>query len=88
MIKFYILLIAIISFLTSGVFGQSAASGPASSSTSLVERKAGKVVLPPEKANPVTIPKIGTPIVIDGRPDEEAWQSPRYSKTFTRPARR
>jgi len=34
--------------------------------------KPGAVVIPPEKLRPINIPKLGTPIVIDGRPDEPA----------------
>ena len=42
----------------------------------------GKVVLPPEKANPVTIPKFETPPVIDGKLDEPVWQSAAVLKDF------
>ena len=30
--------------------------------------------LPPEKANPVVVPKFDKPPVIDGKLDEEVWQ--------------
>ena len=46
------------------------------------ESRSGKVVVPPEKARPVTIPKVSTPIVIDGRPDEEAWKNAAVFKDF------
>lgn len=38
--------------------------------------------LPPEKANPVTIPKISDVINIDGTPDEEIWKSAAVFKDF------
>lgn len=41
-----------------------------------------KFNLPPEKANPVTIPKIDSQIVIDGNPDEEIWKSAAVFKDF------
>jgi len=45
-------------------------------------RKGGKVVVPPEKAKAIIIPKISTPIVIDGRLDEEAWKTAAVFKDF------
>ncbi len=42
----------------------------------------GAVVLPPEKANPVTIPKFAKPPVIDGRLDDEVWQGAAVLKDF------
>lgn len=41
-----------------------------------------RLKLPPEKARPVTIPKIETAITIDGRPDEAAWQTAAVFKDF------
>ncbi len=40
------------------------------------------VVIPPEKAVPIKVPKISPGIVIDGRPDEEAWKSAAVFKDF------
>lgn len=40
------------------------------------------VTLPPEKAGPVAIPKLDVPIVIDGRPDEEAWKQAAVFRDF------
>ena len=54
----------------------SAASNGDSSSRS------GKVSVPPEKAQPVNIPKTSEGIVIDGRPDEEIWQRAAVFKDF------
>lgn len=42
----------------------------------------GAVVLPPEKANPVTIPKFGKPPVIDGNLNDAVWQSAAVLKDF------
>lgn len=44
--------------------------------------KIGNVPVPPEKAYPITIPKIGQPIVIDGKIDEEAWKDAAVFKDF------
>jgi hypothetical protein len=38
--------------------------------------------LPPEKANPVTVPKFAKPPVIDGRLDEAVWQNAAVFKDF------
>ncbi len=45
-----------------------------------------RLILPPEKANPIVVPKIDTPIVIDGRLDEEAWKSAAVFKDFIQTA--
>ncbi len=42
----------------------------------------GSVVLPPEKANPVNIPKFDKAPVIDGKLDEVVWQSAAVLKDF------
>lgn len=44
--------------------------------------KVNGVVVPPEKARPMHIPKLTTPMVIDGRPDEEAWKQAAVFKDF------
>jgi hypothetical protein len=42
-----------------------------------------KIVIPPEKARPVTVPKIDpVGITIDGKPDEEAWRTASVFKDF------
>lgn len=46
------------------------------------EPKKSKFNLPPEKANPVIVPKIESPITIDGNPDEEAWKTAAVFKDF------
>ena len=42
----------------------------------------GAVVLPPEKANPVRIPRVERPPVIDGKLDDEAWRHAAVFKDF------
>lgn len=44
--------------------------------------KIGNVPVPPEKAYPITIPKIGQTIVIDGKVDEEIWKDAAVFKDF------
>jgi Domain of unknown function (DUF5916)/Carbohydrate family 9 binding domain-like len=48
----------------------------------IIPKSNGKVVLPPEKTRPMTIPKLSVPIVIDGRPDEESWKNAAVFKDF------
>lgn len=45
-------------------------------------KKSGTAVVPPEKAAPVNVPKLAVPIVIDGRPDEDAWKNAAVFKDF------
>jgi hypothetical protein len=47
----------------------------------IAAKKSG-IEVPPEKARPITIPKFGAPIVIDGKPDEEAWKDAAVFKDF------
>ena len=44
--------------------------------------KSGSVDLPLEKSSPMHIPKFATAITIDGRPDEEAWNTAAVFKNF------
>lgn len=64
--------------------GESSSSGVStkSASNSAKPVKEGKVSIPPEKARPIGIPKIGIPISIDGRVDEEAWKDAAVFKDF------
>jgi hypothetical protein len=41
-----------------------------------------KIALPPEKANPVRLPKFEKPPVIDGKLDDEVWKSAVVLKDF------
>lgn len=51
-------------------------------STNTNSASGGKVEVPPEKAKPISIPKLSTAITIDGRPDEEAWKTAAVFKDF------
>jgi hypothetical protein len=71
--------------------GQQASSSSSSSTTTSsdpvveVKRdnlKGGKVTVPPEKARPIPVPNVTTPITIDGRLDEEAWKTAAIFKDF------
>ncbi|MEQ1606810.1 MAG: DUF5916 domain-containing protein [Pyrinomonadaceae bacterium] len=44
--------------------------------------KVNGVAVPPEKMRPMHIPKTAVPLVIDGRPDEEAWKQAAVFKDF------
>ena len=44
--------------------------------------KIGNVPVPPEKAYPINIPKIGQALVIDGKVDEEIWKDAAVFKDF------
>lgn len=46
-----------------------------------VVKKSG-IEIPPEKARPQNVPLIASEIIIDGRPDEEAWKSANVFKDF------
>jgi hypothetical protein len=50
--------------------------------TSAAATPKGAFVVPPEKANPVTIPRFDKPPVIDGKLDEEVWQKAAVLKDF------
>lgn len=47
-----------------------------------VPAKPGAVVLPPEKANPVNIPRFDKPPVIDGKLDDQVWETAAVLKDF------
>jgi len=61
-----------------------AANASPSSSVKTATNGGGKpaIVLPPEKANPVKLPKFEKPPVIDGKIDEEIWKSSTVLKDF------
>lgn len=42
----------------------------------------GKTEVPAEKLRPIVIPKLGTPVTVDGKPDEEAWKLAAVFKDF------
>ena len=87
--RFYSLLAALIFSISINAqtsSGPQAATANGSAGTAKDEKatlvKGSKVVLPPEKARPMTIPKFAEPITIDGRPDEEAWKNAAVFKDF------
>jgi len=53
-----------------------------SNDTKTTPASKSKVVIPPEKAKPIKIPKIETPPTIDGKPDEETWKLAAVFKDF------
>lgn len=55
---------------------------PSPASNAAAGVKVGNVTLPPEKARPMVVPKFASPIVIDGKPDEEAWKDAAVFKDF------
>ncbi|MBA3354075.1 MAG: hypothetical protein H0U23_16920 [Blastocatellia bacterium] len=44
--------------------------------------KKSEIEIPPEKARPITVPKIELAMTIDGRPDEEAWKNAAVFNDF------
>jgi hypothetical protein len=44
--------------------------------------KGRAIALPPEKANPVVVPRFDAPPVVDGKLDDEIWKSARVLKDF------
>src|SRR6478735_2746293 len=75
-------LLGLILLLSFNAFSQAAAAASSSAGTDTSGRKVGNVILPPEKMRPMSIPKLGTAVVIDGRPDEEAWSTAAVFKDF------
>lgn len=80
----YIAAVLAIIFICSVGYSQTATAGaPADSPVEVkIETKGGKVVVPEEKRRAITIPKLAVKIVIDGRPDEDAWKSAAVFKDF------
>ena len=82
--KLFIFL-AIFIFAANG-WPQASSSGTAETKSNLVETKVEPkkkgIVVPPEKASPINIPKISSPLVIDGKPDEESWKTAAIFKDF------
>ncbi len=81
-----------ITLTTTAAFGQSeraaervaaasAATGAEPAKGSVASRRAS-MVLPPEKAQPMVIPRLARPPTIDGRIDDEVWESAAVFKDF------
>jgi hypothetical protein len=68
--------------------GNAAAVAASNSNTATAakdDRKSPKksgIEIPAEKASPITVPKIGIAVTIDGRPDEDAWKTAVLFKDF------
>jgi hypothetical protein len=58
---------------------KSPGSGSKSKTESAITRRAS---IPPEKAQPVRVPRFDKPPVIDGKPDEEVWKQGALFKDF------
>ncbi|HLE63383.1 MAG TPA: sugar-binding protein, partial [Pyrinomonadaceae bacterium] len=58
------------------------ASNGKSSAPAATSKAKGSVVVPPEKAKPVTLPKFDKPPVIDGKLDDSIWQNAAVLKDF------
>ncbi len=67
---------------TSASFAQQLAASTPSTSSGARTDGGGKVTLPPEKAQPIVIPKTGLPPTIDGHIDEETWKKAAVFKDF------
>src|SRR5690242_12924368 len=52
------------------------------SNTKLAAPAKGNFTIPPEKANPITVPRFDKPPVIDGKLDDEVWQKAVVLKDF------
>src|SRR5437667_8275996 len=55
---------------------------PATNSAGAATISKGSVVVPPEKSNPVTVPRFDKAPVIDGKLDEAIWQTAAVLKNF------
>ena len=63
--------------------GSSNPAAPSSSpDAAAASAKPGAIVLPPEKANPVKIPRFDKPPVIDGKLDDQVWENAAVLKDF------
>jgi hypothetical protein len=79
--------LCLLTFFCCAVSAQISGTAPTStnSASSVTEVKkvpAKGVEIPPEKRAPMTVPKITTPLVIDGKVDEEVWKTAAVFKDF------
>lgn len=87
-LKSFLLCFALVLLCENFSAGQASSASTTSSSPSKTnttpkeESKGGKVVVPPEKARPITIPKLSAAITIDGKLDEEIWKTAAVFKDF------
>ncbi|HYX31208.1 MAG TPA: DUF5916 domain-containing protein [Pyrinomonadaceae bacterium] len=57
-------------------------ASPSSSATKTTNASKHAIVLPPEKSQPITIPRFDKPPVIDGKLDDEVWKHAAVLKDF------
>ncbi|MEO6656543.1 MAG: DUF5916 domain-containing protein, partial [Pyrinomonadaceae bacterium] len=77
----YLLAIIILSLCVKAQQTAGLDANTAAKTTSEV-RTGSKVEVPAEKKRPIVIPKASSAIIIDGRPDEEAWKQAAVFKDF------
>lgn len=88
--KFLVFLAIIVFAVCSYAQPHASSNGPAPSSSASSNADDKKpaagartgITVPPEKASPITVPKMALAIAIDGKLDEEAWQSAVVFKDF------
>lgn len=81
--KFFVLILFL--FTCIAAYAQPNGSPAAAASTSTTETPkegGGPVKAPPEKLLPIGVPKISSAIIVDGKPDEEAWKAAAVFKDF------
>jgi Domain of unknown function (DUF5916)/Carbohydrate family 9 binding domain-like len=75
--------LGLVLFLCAQAFSQAPSSASTAAGAAVPRgRKMGNVIVPEEKLRPMSIPKLSSGIVIDGRIDEEAWRSAAVFKDF------
>ncbi len=75
-------LFILILFSATTIFAQPAPASNAAPSGNGGGEKNNKVMVPAEKARPISIPKLETPPVIDGKMDEAVWQQAAVFQDF------
>jgi hypothetical protein len=83
------ILICLVTLLSYTVKAQTNGAAPATiNSPSSVKDETKKetpkpgIEIPPEKKVPINVPKIGVPINVDGKPDEDVWKTAAVFKDF------
>jgi len=85
--KTFLILLSIL-VLSYSISAQAAANSTAIATSSdkkddpKKDSKKSGIEIPVEKRNPINIPKIGVPVIIDGKPDEELWKTAAVFKDF------
>ncbi|HKP68215.1 MAG TPA: hypothetical protein VJV05_02955, partial [Pyrinomonadaceae bacterium] len=67
---------------TSGVAAGESVTSTTTSGKSESRVKPARIEIPPEKARPITVPKIALAVSIDGRVNAEEWQNAALFKDF------